>query len=102
MLLVSMNVNAASDTLDNDKVKHAIAGLVVTALTYTFTDLSVGQSFAVGVGVGVLKEVHDMQPGGTGFDGFDLMATGVGAFGAGFVIEHIEHLGIGVKYKWEF
>lgn len=107
LFLFSMDASASiqgkfSEAVGGDKAAHAIVGLASTVLTYTFTDLTIGQSFAVGVGVGILKEVADTRKSGTGFDGYDVMFTGAGAFVGGFAVEHLEQIGVGVKYKWRF
>lgn len=66
-----------------DLLLHALVGYALT------TWMGLGPvrtpplaALAVGVGVGVAKELRDDRKGGSGFDARDLAATALGASGA--------------------
>ena len=71
-----------------DKQAHFIVGAVITLSLYTFTPLTLKQSFSAGVLAGLAKEVADRKT--TGFNMRDFAATAAGS-GAVFA-----------AYKWRF
>ena len=93
LLLFSMqsqaynNADFAQD-VGGDKQAHFIVGAVISLSLYTFTPLTLKQSFYAGVLAGLAKEVADRKT--TGFNMKDFAATAAGS-GAVFIV-----------YKWEF
>lgn len=64
-----------------DKVTHmSVSFSMMMLFSLILLDLSFGYliSFVLTMGIGVLKEVHDMRPGGSGWSNGDLLADFVG------------------------
>lgn len=71
-------------SVGTDKLLHFGATGIISVLATCFSepDNSLVVGAATGVGAGFAKEIYDARPGGSGFDGADLLADGLGA-GAG-------------------
>lgn len=68
-----------------DKVVHASVSFSMMLLfSLIFLDFTFGYliSFLITMGIGVLKEVYDMRPGGSGWSNGDLLADLVGTVSA--------------------
>jgi putative lipoprotein len=78
----------AVDLRERDKLLHFAGSAALSTLTYIITD-DAKTAIAVGLGVGLAKELYDSRKGGTGFSKDDLVADTLGvAAGMGLMFTY--------------
>ena len=89
---------ASFGQIEQDKVKHFVAGALITSVVNTSVyslnknkDNALFMGLVAGVGAGLVKELYDSQYRG-GFDLRDLVATGFGSFAASIPLVAVETL----------
>ncbi len=94
-LLLFTSISATDNFFQqSDKQMHIGAGFAIAMgsapILHQEYGLTSTQSYWAGVGVAILaglaKELYDSRSGGTGFDGQDLLATGLGGMGGALIV----------------
>lgn len=79
--IAMFSVLSGCASVGTDKFMHFGATGIISAFVTCLSEpeYSIVAGGAAGIGAGLAKEVYDSRPGGSGFDGADLLADGLGA-----------------------